>query len=354
MTYERNNILLMEGYVPGEQPLDPATIKLNTNENPYPATPAVNAVLQGISAPDLRRYPPPTAIAFREAAARLHGLTAEQVIATRGGDELLRLVLTTFVAPGDTIVVTDPTYSLYPVLAQIQDCRVKSIALEEDWCLPDGVAATANAAGAVLTLLVNPHAPSGHLCSYDTIRDIAGALDGLLLVDEAYVDFVDPDLGYSVINLVNDLPNVIILRTLSKGYSLAGLRFGYGLGAPELVAPMLYKTRDSYNLDYISQQVAVAAILDQDYARTTWARVRSERNRLATNLADLGIAVSPSQTNFLLARIGPNAKDVYEGLKTAGILVRHFDAHRLDDKLRITVGTPAENAALVVALSRLV
>ena len=161
MNYERENIRRMAGYASGEQPEDPRTIKLNTNENPYPASPAVNRVLGGLDAAILRRYPPATSLAFREAAARLHGVNPDNIIATRGGDELLRLVITTFVDPGEKIGMTDPSYSLYPVLAQIQDCDMVRIPLDDDWSVPPNFARQLNDAGVKLTFIVNPHAPHG-------------------------------------------------------------------------------------------------------------------------------------------------------------------------------------------------
>ena len=352
MTYERDNIAKMQGYASGEQPGDPSTIKLNTNENPWPPSPVVQQALDGILASDLRRYPPPTADGFRQLAASRHGLALDNIIATRGGDELLRLVLTTFVDPGETIAVTDPTYSLYPVLAAIQNCHTARIPLEEDWSLPVDFASRVNATGAKLTLLVNPHAPSGALVDAATLRTIAGNIQGLLLIDEAYIDFVDPALGHDCTDLVRDLDNVIILRTLSKGYSLAGLRFGYGMGAAGLIRPMLEKTRDSYNLDFISQKLAEAALGDIEWARDTWQRVREARQVLAGQLATLGWTVYPSQTNFLLATVPghPGAEATYQALKAAGVLVRYFNQPRLTDKLRISIGTPDENARLLSAL----
>ena len=357
MSYERPNIEAMQGYVSGEQPEDPGAIKLNTTENPYPPAPEVAKVIAGVSADTLRRYPPPTADEFRAVAATLHGVTRDHLIATRGGDELLRLVITTFVDPGASIGTTDPTYSLYKTLAAVQDCPVVSIPLEpEQWQLPQDFAAQMNAAGVKLTLLVNPHAPTGHLVNQDQLRELATDLEGLLLIDEAYVDFVDPRLNYNATTLIHDLDNVIILRTLSKGYSLAGLRFGYGIAPPNLIAPMLIKTRDSYNLDLLSQKIALAAISNQSYASDTWARVRSERSRMQTSLEGLGFLVGASETNFLLATVSAihhnqtTAKELYHRLKSSGVFVRYFSDERLRDKLRITIGTPAENNQLLTAL----
>ncbi|HKI74242.1 MAG TPA: histidinol-phosphate transaminase, partial [Pseudomonadales bacterium] len=283
-----------------------------------------------------------------------HGVMRGNIMATRGGDELLRLVMTTFVDPGETIAMTDPTYSLYPVLARIQDCPTLRVPLNPDWSIPADFTDRVNAANAKLTLIVNPHAPSGRLVDPDRIREVAAGINGLLLIDEAYVDFVDPELGYDCVPLIRDFDNVLILRSLSKGYSLAGLRFGYGIASEGLIAPMIGKTRDSYNLDTISQKIAEAAFGDLDWARNTWENVRAERSRLLTALATLGLEVASSQSNFLLATVPPNlgeAEAAYRALKDRGVLVRYFNEDRLRDKLRITVGTPAENTRLLDLLA---
>ena len=186
------------------------------------------------------------------------------------------------------------------------------------------------------------------------LAEIAYALDGVLLIDEAYVDFVDPGRGYDSLALLGEFDNVLVLRTLSKGYSLAGLRFGYGIGSEKLIQA-LHKVRDSYNLDAIAQAAATAALESRDAAAQSWAAVRGERERLATQLAALGLSVPASETNFLLVQDPGSAsmQDVYLGLKARGILVRWFDQPRLRDRLRITVGTVQQNDALLRELGPL-
>jgi len=344
----------MAGYSSGEQPDAQDVIKLNTNENPYPAAPGVAEALAGFDVSSLRRYPPATALDFRNIIANTHGTVAEQIIATRGGDELLRLVITTFVEPGQPITITDPTYSLYPVLSQIHDCPNLIVPLLDDWSLPADFASKANAAQSPLTFLVNPGAPHGKLLPVSTVLEVAEELNGLLLVDEAYVDFVDPDKGYDLLPHINDYPNLILLRTLSKGYSLAGLRLGYGIAQQDLITPMLNKTRDSYNLDAITQKLGVAAIEHRDYAAETWIKVRAERKRLALELTARNFELIPSQTNFLLVTPPADlaAADLYQALKQNGILVRYFDLPRLTNKLRISIGTPDENNQLLRQLDK--
>ena len=319
----------MDGYEPGEQVNSADVIKLNTNENPYPPSPTVAATLKEIDSAFLRRYPSPTAEPFREAAARCHGISVDNIVPTNGGDELLRLVLT-----------------------EIQANPLHEIALEDTWDLPENFVRQLMDAGAKLCILVNPHAPTGKLLSVATLSEIASNFDGLLLVDEAYVDFVDPAREHDAVPLAIERDNVLLLRTLSKGYSLAGLRFGYGIGSAELIHPILYKTRDSYNTDYIAQQLAAAAMQSREYAENIWEEVREAREKLAEALRQLGFGVTPSQANFLLTTLpdGYNAELLYQQLKSENILVRFFDQERLQDKLRISVGTPAENASLLAAL----
>ena len=356
MTLERSNISAMSGYAPGEQPQNADTIKLNTNENPYPPAPAVAAALNEFNVAGLRRYPSPIADEFREAAAQLHGLHKDNIIPTNGGDELLRLLLTTFVDEGEVVATTRPTYSLYPVLTAIQGATLEEIDLDEQWQLPKDLTDQLQRLKAKAFILVNPHAPTGALVSAEVIATIAENFSGLLVIDEAYIDFVDPDQDHDCVPLLSRFDNLVILRTLSKGYSLAGLRFGYGLAAKSLAAPVLFKTRDSYNTDAIAQSLASAALRSQDYARETWEKVRASRNDLQSQLAELGFETLPSQSNFLLctAPSGTSAVGLYEQLKSRGILVRYFDQDRLRDKLRISIGSAAENTRLVDALKTLI
>ena len=380
MSRERANIRAMAGYQYGEQPTDPNIIKLNTNENPYPPSPRVKVALAAFDADGLRRYPDATAAPFRTLAGRRLGLAPEQVLATNGGDEALRLAITTFVAPGAALAIASPGYSLYETLAQVQDCRVTAVPIGGDWRLPRNFAGQANAAGARLAILANPHAPSGACVDVDTLRGVARAVDGVLLIDEAYVDFVEPTRGHDATRLVDECDNVLLLRTLSKGYALAGLRFGFLLGATGLIEPMATKARDSYNTDALSQALAVAAFADEAWARDNWQRVRAERRRLREALVALGFDVAPSQANFLLAEApSGDAAALHQALKERGVLVRHFGAAtgsanvarpqrpdaghdartprsaaaRLPRALRITVGAPAENDALLAALAEL-
>lgn len=352
MGYERESIHRMSGYVPGKQPASTETIKLNTNENPYPPAPEVMRALLEVPAEALRRYPEPLADAFRNLAAEAHGVTRDHVMAVNGGDELLRLAVTTFVDPGTPVGVLEPSYSLYPVLAEIHGCPLTRVPAGEEFGVPDDFAARMNETGVALAMLVNPHAPSGHLMNAEQVVAIARAMKGVLLVDEAYVDFVDPELKHDLVPLLDELDNLLLLRTLSKGYSLAGLRFGYALGTPSLIAPMLEKTRDSYNVDVVSQRMAAAALTARAYSRETWAAVRQERTRVQAALIALGLRVRESQSNFVLAYVpaGVDAGSVQTQLEAAGVLIRHFKQPRLEDALRITIGTQSQNDRLLAGL----
>ncbi|MAE65530.1 MAG: histidinol-phosphate transaminase [Phycisphaeraceae bacterium] len=356
MSYVRENIEALEPYVPGEQPDDVSVVKLNTNENPYPPPAPVLDAIRAVSGEQLRRYPPAAADRFRGVAAAVHDVAAESVIATNGGDELLRLAVTVFCesAQRGGLAVTRPTYSLYPTLGRIAGTAVVEVDLDDEFGIPDDFAGRVVAAGCRLAILVSPHAPTGLPRPLATLDAIARRLAGeaVLLVDEAYVDFADAD----ALDLVRGgaLDNVLVLRTLSKGYALAGLRFGYGIGTPSLVAA-LDKARDSYNTDIVSQVAATAALEHRDEASESWRRVRAERSSMVERLDARGFTILPSASNFVLARAPetPGAAALYESLKQRRIFVRYFDQPRLSDRLRITVGLPEQNQALIAALDEI-
>jgi histidinol-phosphate aminotransferase len=294
----------------------------------------------------LRRYPNPTADAFRAAAAKVHDLAIDMIIAGNGSDDILSIAMRTFLSPGDLVVFPDPTYSLYPVLADLGEVKWAAVPWAADYQLPIDAMLNANARA---IFLANPNAPTGTFVTPAKIKELLNRFTGLVLVDEAYVDFA----GENCIPLLSEHQNLVISRTLSKAYSLAGLRFGYGMAHPSVIAEMM-KVKDSYNCDAIAVCAATAAILDQDYARQTWEHIRSERQRLTEELTAMGWSVLPSRANFVLATV-PNGdgKVAYLGLKHQGILVRYFDKPGLHDKIRITVGTSQENNALLAGIRAL-
>ncbi len=347
MSYLRPQIEAMEGYTPGEQPDSPNIIKLNTNENPYPPSPRVMEAIAKIKPDQLRRYPHPKGEAFRETAARLFGVTKDHVLCGNGMDDILNLTCRAFSGPEASLVYPVPTYTLYGVLGQIQASIIREVPWGPDYSLPFD--ALVQAGGAV-TYLANPNAPTGTFVPVEEVARLANALTGVLCIDEAYVDFADANC----MELAKTWPNVLVMRTLSKGYSLAGLRFGYAIGHPALVEGLV-KVKDSYNVDAIAIAAASAALADQEYHQQTRRKVINERQRLAAELEKLGLPCLPSKSNFLFARATrPTASQLYESLKARGILVRYFSMPGIDDRLRITVGTPEQNDALIAALKELV
>jgi histidinol-phosphate aminotransferase len=346
-TYERPAIEQLVGYIPGkQQPPGTRVAKLNANENPFPPSRRVREAISAFDTDRLRLYPQATADRFRETAAALHGVASENIMAVNGGDELIRLAIATFVNPGACVGVTHPCYGLYRLLAAINESPLIELPVWPDGLLPENAAEQLNSGGVRLAILTNPQAPLGTLAGVREIVRLARAFEGVLLVDEAYVDFVDPTLGYDLVPLVHELDNLLILRSLSKGYSLAGIRFGYAIGSTGLIAPMMGKTRDSYNVDALSQAAAIAALEGRDEAEAGWEIVRTERNRLGTSLRCLGCEVPASQTNFLLVRPGggrSGAMALFAYLERRGVLVRYFDETPIDNWLRVSIGTPAEN-----------
>jgi len=347
--YFRPNVEGMTGYTPGEQPSAGETvIKLNTNENPYPPSPKVLEAVRAIADETLRLYPDPTARALREAAGRVYGFEPGCVIAGNGSDELLAMLVRAFCSEGERVAYPVPTYSLYRMLARAHGAAAVEVPWADGHAIPEGLAG----AGARLVILCRPNAPTGTMVPVDSVRDLARSLDCVLCVDEAYVDFADSE-DDNCLPLVREFENVIVLRTLSKSFSLAGARVGLGFAPPALVEG-LNKVRDSYNLSRMALAAGTAALGDMDWMRANAARIRATRTRLVDRLAGLGIECLPSQANFVLARVGyPRAKELHEKLKAHGILVRYFEQQAVRDALRITVGTDPEVDALLDALGEM-
>ncbi len=343
-SYFRSSIDAMAGYIPGEQP-KPGTkfIKLNTNENPYPPSPEALKVLQNLDSEWLRRYPDAYANEFRQAISEALGVPVDWIIVGNGSDDVLNLIVRACAEGERRVVYPMPTYVLYRTLAAMQPATCVEIPYPGDFRLPIAELAAANGA---ITFIASPNSPSGHSVSVDELRQLAAQLSGVLVVDEAYVDFAET----TALPLVQEFENVMVIRTLSKGYSLAGLRLGFGIANPGLLKG-LFKVKDSYNIDAIACLVGAAAMRDQDYKNVCAEKVKASRVKLAVDLKQLDFQVWDSQTNFLLAQAPKgNAERLYLGLKERGILVRYFNQAGLADKLRITVGTEAQNQRLVEAL----
>jgi histidinol-phosphate aminotransferase len=343
MGYFRETIEKMDGYTPGFQPKNPDAVKLNTNENPYPPSPKSLRAIQAVADYQVRRYPDPFGGAFRQAAAEILALPEDHVLCVNGGDELLNYAFRAFCDATRPAAWVEPTYSLYPVLAKLQDCPAITISRGENWL--DELARI----NAPFTIVCNPNAPTCEFMAVDKIANLAGRLTGVLLIDEAYVDFSEDNC----LRLVRQFPNVIILRSMSKGYSLAGMRAGLGIAQPALIDG-LTKVKDSYNIDAVTIQAAAAALRDQAYHKNCVGKVKSERGRVIEKLRKLGFTVPDSATNFVLAQ-GDVKKipGIFDQLKQRDIYVRYFRLPGLEDKLRITIGTPPQNDALLAAIAEI-
>ena len=345
MGYFRENIEKMKGYQPGFQPKDADVVKLNTNENPYPPSPKAMEVLKNISPQQLRKYPDPFGTVFREAAGKINNVPPDWIMCCNGGDDLLSIAFRAFCDEKRPVAYPVPTYSLYPVLAGLQNCKAIEIPFDMEFNLPSKLAST----GAALTIVCNPNAPTGSFINPNELASLADELEGVLLLDEAYVDFAEQNC----LSLVKNFDNVIILRSLSKGYSLAGLRFGYAIAQPNLIEGLI-KVKDSYNVDAVAAAVATAAISDQNYFRQNVEKVKIERGRVTERLRQLGFEVPTSSSNFVLAKSKTvKAADIYERLVRRNIFVRYFNLPGLEDKLRITIGNAEQNDKLLNALKEI-
>lgn len=348
MSLFRNNVEAMTPYVPGEQPAPGSkVIKLNTNENPYPPSPKVAEAIAAELSGDgsrLRLYSDPVALEFRKAASEATGFPIEWILAGNGSDELLALIVRAVVDPGDVIAYPYPTYVLYETLAEAQGARRRVIEFSRDFSLPRelfGIDAKA-------IFVASPNSPSGTTYPASRLAALARSVpNALVVVDEAYADFADEN----ALDLARELPNVVVLRTLSKSYSLAGMRLGLLFGAPDVVAG-IGKVKDSYNLDRLALVAGAAALRDGATMRDNVARIRRTRERLSAELGALGFDVLPSSANFVFARLpsASRARATYHELRNRQILVRYFDRPLLDDGLRITVGTDEEISSLLAAL----
>jgi histidinol-phosphate aminotransferase len=326
----------MAGYLPGEQPRDGTFIKLNTNENPYPPSPHVFEALHAALTGDrLRKYPDPTGTHFRQTAARVLGVHPDCILIGNGSDDILTILTRAFVPEGGLVVSPTPSYLLYRTLANLQGARFQTVPFTDDWSLPDPWPIP----NAHLTFLANPNSPSGTTVSPAEIGRLRERIEGPLVVDEAYADFAEDN---ALDWVKRGAQGVVVTRTFSKSYALAGIRFGFAVGDPELIRQLM-KVKDSYNCDVLSLVAAAAAIEDQEYFGTIRARILATRERMERALTDLGFLVCPSQSNFVWCRRTDRpVKPIYEELKKRNILVRYMNYEGYGDGLRISVGTEEE------------
>lgn len=346
--FVRPNISKMQGYVPGEQPQGGKFIKLNTNENPYPASDTVTLAIKSVLDKSLIRYPDASCTAFRIAAAEVLGVEPDWILCGNGSDDILTVLTRAMVGEGDLLRLPTPSYVLYNTLARIQNARSEEIPFDRNWQLvPEFAAATSDLK---LVFLPNPNSPSGTMISKAEIVQLAKQLPCPLLIDEAYADFAD----FHCVDLVKEHKNILVSRTLSKGYGLAGLRFGFLIAQPQIIA-QLHKVRDSYNCDALAIAGATAAISDQDWVSENRAKVIATRTRLETGMQEMGFLVTPSQANFVWSTHPDRPlKPLYQGLKTSKILTRYMDYPGWGEGLRISVGTDDQIDACLSVLQSLI
>ena len=354
----RPNIDRIEGYIPGEQPQERGWIKLNTNENPYPPSPRVVEALVQAAQGRLNIYPDPLATPFRRVAAGVFGVEPDWILPANGSDENLTLILRSFVDPQDLVAYPYPSYILYETLADIQGGQHQRLLLRPDWSW-DLAAARAVTARAKLVLIPNPNSPSGNRWSDDEILSLVPP-QGVLVLDEAYGDFADHPHRAELLRRPG-AERVIITRSFSKSFSLAGLRLGFAIARPELIAGMI-KVKDSYNCDTLSLAGGLAAISDLTTMEQNVAAVRRTRERLAAGLTKLGFDVVPSQANFVWCTHPTGRhRELYEALKGRKILVRFMKFPEVPyapggvlNGLRMTIGTDAEIDSLLRELTSIV
>ena len=365
MSLIRPLVARLDPYVPGEQPKIRGLVKLNTNENPYPPSPKVMDAVRGAVDERLRLYPNPTAQRLREKLARLHGCEPDNIIVGNGSDELLAIATRCFAEPASsrgavekgvsaaaTIQYLWPCYSLYPVLAAIHGARANAVPLERDFGLPTVAELRQDGRWdfqAALTLITTPNAPTGRGYPVAELETLCQAQRGVVLLDEAYVDFAEEN----AMALALKHPRVLVARTFSKAYALCFQRVGYAVGAKPLIEAM-HKIRDSYNVNGLGQVAAEATLDDLPYYRANFKRVIATRERLTRELGELGFAVYPSQTNFILARPCRFPAQQWLGkLREHKVLVRWFSDPAVSDFLRISVGTERQGDVLLRAVRRI-
>jgi histidinol-phosphate aminotransferase len=337
----KESVRQLEGYAPGEQPENKNVIKLNTNENPYPPAPAVENVFKSFDVSELRKYPNPTASKLRREIANYYGLPEDNVFVGNGSDEILALCTRAFVEDNGSVGYFEPSYSLYPVLTAIRDVEQVPVKLAADfkWAMPENYKAS-------LFYLANPNAPTGMCFDKNKIIEFCESFQGVVLIDEAYADFA----SYNCTDLVSKFDNVVVCRTFSKAFSLAGIRLGYLLGNKKLIDAMI-AIKDSYNVNTLTQELGYQAFKSMDYMHKNVEKIKATRAMLAAELRNLGFEVCKSDTNFIWAKsLDIPAVEIYETLKKRDFFIRYFKDNLIKDYIRITIGTQEEVDAFLVEL----
>jgi histidinol-phosphate aminotransferase len=338
----RDTVAKMAGYVPGEQLNAPDIVKLNTNENPYPPSPRVfDAVRAALTGDRLRKYPQPFGDDFRKSAGKVLGIDPDSILVGNGSDDILTILTRAFVPEGGLIAAPTPSYILYRSLAEIQGANFEVVPFAPDWSLPDPWPTR----GASLTFVPNPNSPSGTSVRPAAVERLAEQVGGPLVLDEAYADFAE----WNGLSLAGKVPNLIVTRSFSKYYALAGVRFGFAVADPATVRELV-KVKDSYNCDVLSLAAATAAVEDQAYYADCRAKIVATRGRLAAAMSGFGFRVTPSQANFVWCRRAEPVKPVYEELKRRNVLIRYMNYPGYGDGLRVSVGSDAEIDRLLTEL----
>lgn len=340
----------IEPYVCGEQPKDKKYVKLNTNENPYPPSPKVLEAIKKAANEDLRLYPEPNCDELRETIAQHYNINKNEIFIGNGSDEVLAFSFLAFFNPEKPIIYPDISYSFYPVYAKLFNIHYNLIALEEDFSIPVDGFLKEN--GGVL--IPNPNAPTGKTLEVDEIKKIIEYnSESVVIIDEAYVDFG----GTSVVNLINEYPNLLVIQTLSKSRNLAGIRLGYAIGQEELIQGLnrIKNSINSYTIDRVANAAAIAAIKDEEYFKICTAKIMNTREAVITKLKKLDFKVVPSKANFIfVSHKSVSAKKLFSELKEKGVLVRYFDKPRINNYLRITIGTDSEMDTLIEKIKEII
>ncbi len=343
------NIPQLTPYTPGEQPRLDNLIKLNTNENPYGPSPNVIAAIKVATNDDLRKYPDPNAQVLKDTIAKTYNLTAKQVFVGNSSDEVLAHAFKGLLKKNNAVLIPDITYSFYPVWCQLFNIELKTIPLNKDFTINvDGFKQSNDG-----IIFANPNAPTGIALELERIEEILRSNpDSVVIIDEAYADFSDD----SAIKLIDQYPNLLVTQTLSKSRSLAGLRVGFACGNSELIEG-LERVKNSfhpYALNQLAIAGAVAAFEDTDYFADTRQKVINTRNDTAIKLNTLGFVILPSQSNFLMIK-HPNidAEKLFQMLREQGVVVRYFSAPRINEYIRISIGTEYEMTSLIEEIEKI-
>lgn len=351
----RKNVQAIAGYVSGEQPQTDGWIKLNTNENPYPPSPRVVEAIQKAATGRLNIYPDASASKFREAASELFHVEPDWILPANGSDENLTILFRSFCEDGSAIAYPYPSYVLYETLAAIQNCSVHRLQLDPTfhWNPQQAAGITEQVS---MTLVPNPNSPTGNRWEAEQLVQLIPER-GVLVLDEAYGDFPEHPRRCELLHDDRFSGRTVVTRTLSKSYSLAGLRFGFSIAPPELTSGML-KVKDSYNCDAIAIAAATAAVRDQEWMLENRRRIVTTRERSAAALQQIGFSVSPSEANFLwVTHPSGQHQQIYQQLKDRRILIRMMkfpDSSCLSEGLRISIGTDDEMDRTLEALNEIV